>query len=619
MSPVAFVVVGHVDHGKSTLIGRLLVDTESLQDGRLEKVRQICREQRKPFEYAFLLDALEAEQLQGVTIDITEVRFRWRERQYLIIDAPGHKEFRKNMLSGAAHADAALLVIDAGQGVQEQSRRHAAALRFLGIKEIAIIISKMDVVDYSEEVFHAIRVEYERFLASIDVQAKGFIPVSAADGENITCPSSQMGWYRGPSVVEFLESLCSVDGVTSRALRLPVQDVYKFDERRIIVCRVESGHVSVGAEVQVWPSKQRAVIRSIEHWPETADVATCADVKEAVGFTLDQQLFVQRGDVITDPAHAPRVANFLAASVFWLGRAPVRASGRYKLKLATLERDIEVFSIRRVMDSGSMEVRTGEVGIGQNEVGDVVLKSSRPFVFDIASEIPATGRFVLLEGYDIVGGGIVLEAEDLYRRSYAEGLPKSTSISPVHEAVTPADQAAAYGHRGHVIWLTGVPGSGKSTIARSLERGLFSRDIKAFIVDGEKLRFGLSADLGFTELERREQGRRAAEVALLFAQAGLVAIVALVSPFNADREYARTLIGEEHFTLVYLHAPLAVLRERDPHDLYVRAAADYPIPVPGLTAIYESPEGVCLRFDTSVESIEHVSHAILDRVLAIIR
>ena len=171
VSPVAFVVVGHVDHGKSTLIGRLLVDTESLQDGRLEKVRQICREQRKPFEYAFLLDALEAEQLQGVTIDITEVRFRWRERQYLIIDAPGHKEFRKNMLSGAAHADAALLVIDAGQGVQEQSRRHAAALRFLGIKEIAIIISKMDVVDYSEEVFHAIRVEYERFLASIDVQA----------------------------------------------------------------------------------------------------------------------------------------------------------------------------------------------------------------------------------------------------------------------------------------------------------------------------------------------------------------------------------------------------------------------------------------------------------------
>ena len=619
MTRVAFVIVGHVDHGKSTLIGRLLADTGSLPDDRLERVRQICSELRKPFEYAFLLDALEDEQLQGVTIDITEVPFKWLEREYLIIDAPGHKEFMKNMISGAAHADAAFLLIDAGHGVQEQSRRHAAALRFFGIKEIAIIVSKMDQVDYSREVFEAIRVEYQRFLETIDVKAREFIPVSAVAGENVTARSSRMGWYMGPSVLEFLENLSIVSGATSGWLRLPVQDVYKFDDRRIVVGRVESGRLSVGTEIQVWPSKQRACVRSIERWPETGDTTTWAGVKAAVGFTLDQQLFVQRGDIIAEPAHSPRVSNFLAASVFWFGRAPLEPSGRYKLKLATLEREVEVFSVRRVMDSSSMEVRTGEVGICQNEVGDVVFRSSRPFVFDVANEIAATGRFVLLDGFEIVGGGIVQEAEDLYRRDYREGLPKSRSISPVQEAVTPADRAAAYGHKGHVIWLTGMPGSGKSTIARALERGLFDRDVKAFIVDGEKLRFGLSADLGFTELDRREQGRRAAEVALLFAQAGLVAIVALVSPFNADREYARILVGEEHFTLIHLYAPLAVLRERDPHGLYARAASDPAIRVPGLTALYELPEGMCLGFDTSVESIEHVSHAILDRVLAIIR
>ncbi len=612
---LAFVVVGHVDHGKSTLIGRLLADTGALPDDRIEKVKRICEAQRKPFEYAFLLDALEAEQLQGVTIDITEVRFAWQERDYLIIDAPGHKEFMKNMITGAAHADAALLVVDAREGVQEQSYRHAYLLSFLGVKSMAVVVTKMDLVDYAQEVFEQIRAGYGRFLDALEIRPVGFIPVSAVGGDNVTVRTSRMEWYRGPSVLELLAELRVADEVGAGGFRLPVQDVYKFDERRIIAGRLEAGRVAVGDEIQVWPSGHRARVKSIEQWPETADAPLTAEAKASVGITLDYQLFVQRGDVLADPAHPPRVSNFLAANAFWIGRAPLELNRTYRLKLATLERDVEVFSITRVLSPVTMEMEAGRTGIGQNEAGELVLRSVRPFVFDVAADIPTTGRFVLLDGYNVVGGGIVLEAEELYRRPYRHGLPRSAGISPVRGTLTADDRAASYGHRSHVVWLAGVPGAGKSTIARYLDRELFNRHIKAFVLDGENLRFGLSADLAFTDIDRTEQARRAAEVARLFQLAGLVVIVALVSPFDADREYARAVIGDEHFTLVHLHAPASVLRQRDPHGLYSRADRDPALSVPGLTAPYEPPRSAALDFDTSIEPVERIGGQVLERVL----
>ncbi|OGL15584.1 MAG: adenylyl-sulfate kinase [Candidatus Rokubacteria bacterium RIFCSPLOWO2_12_FULL_71_22] len=615
MQRLSFVVVGHVDHGKSTLVGRLLADTGSVPEDRIERVRRICEEQRKPFEYAFLLDALEQEQLQGVTIDVTEVRFRWKEREYLIIDAPGHKEFIKNMISGAAHADAAFLLIDALEGVQEQSRRHAWLLRFLGTKSVAVIVSKMDRVDYRQEVFESLRAAYTDFLQGIDVRPLAFLPVSAAAGDNVSRRSERMPWYGGPSFLEFLEQLELSAGVSGKALRLPVQDVYKFDERRIIAGRIESGTLAVGDEIQVWPSGHTARVKSIEAWPVAPEAPASCGAGQSVGLTLDFQLFVQRGDVLADAASPPRVSSFLTGSVFWLGRQPLEPNRRYRLKMATQEREVEVFSITQTIDAASMDVSSEGGAIKQNEAGEVVFRAVRPLVFDEAVQIPSTGRFVVLDGYDVVGGGIVLEAEDLYHRAYRTGLPKSSSISPVHAALTSADRALAYGHASHVIWLTGVPGAGKSTVARRLERELFNRDIKTFVLDGENLRFGLSADLGFADQDRSEQARRAAEVARLLQHAGLVVIVALVSPFVADRQYARALVGEEHFTLVHLHAPLEVLHRRDPHGLYARAARDERIHIPGLNAPFELPGADCLAFDTSSVGVDGVCDEILRRVL----
>ncbi len=423
MPRLAFVVVGHVDHGKSTLVGRLLAETGAVEPGRVEKARRICEERRRPFEYAFLLDALEEEQLQGVTIDMTEARFQWHDRDYLVIDAPGHQEFVRNMITGAAHADAALLLVDAKEGVQEQSCRHAYLLSFLGIKHVAVVVSKMDLVDWSETAFNRLVDDYAPVLAKLNLQPVAFIPVSAKDGDNLISRSPCSPWYQGPSVVEVLGALPTGSDGTTGPLRIPVQDVYKFDERRIIVGRVESGRLRLNAEVQVWPSGHRARVSSCEAWPATAATPSVLETRQPVGLVLDRPLFIQRGDVLADPGGPPQLSSLVAANVFWLGRTPLVLGHEYKLKLVTAERAVDVFSIARVMDVASMHVEHGRSEVRQHEAGEVVFRATRPLVFDAAADVPNTGRFVILDGYEVVGGGIILEAEEVYRRRARASLP----------------------------------------------------------------------------------------------------------------------------------------------------------------------------------------------------
>ena len=405
------VVVGHVDHGKSTVIGRLLYDTDSLPQGAVDKVKRIARETGKPFEYAYLLDAFEEEQKQGITIDTTQIQFATKKREYVIIDAPGHKEFLKNMISGAANANAALLLVDAKQGVQEQSKRHGYMLSLLGIEKVYVVVNKMDLVDYSEEVFHKVAEDMKAFLEPLGVKPLRYLPVSGYQGDNIAAKSANMPWYDGPVLLDSLDLLEASKEILDKDLRLPIQDVFKFDDRRIIAGRIEAGKLAVGDEIAIYPSGRRTVIQSIAYWQER-DKKERALAGESTGIIVRDEFFNQRGEIITTPgAKAPHVSNRLRASIFWMGRNPLRKGSTYKLKLATQEVEAEVADIVKTIDAANLDSREGAKELRLNDVAEVILSLKEAIAFDVFQEHQATGRFVLVDGYDVAGGGIVIAAE----------------------------------------------------------------------------------------------------------------------------------------------------------------------------------------------------------------
>lgn len=406
------VVVGHVDHGKSTLIGRLLYDTDSLPEGTVNKVRRIAKETGKPFEYAYLLDAFEEEQQQGITIDTTQIQFQSKKRGYVIIDAPGHKEFLKNMISGAANAEAALLVIDANEGVREQSKRHAYILSLLGISRAYVVLNKMDLVDYSQAVFENVTGEMGEFLGSLNVQPIGYIPVSSYYGENITTKSEKLSWYSGQTVIEAIDSIEKEKGLERRPLRFPIQDVYKFDDRRIIAGRIESGSLKAGDEITIYPEGKKTRVKTIEYWAER-DKKDVLLAGESVGITVEDEFFNKRGEIIAFSEEKPLISDAFRANLFWMGKNELVKGKKYKLKLATAETECELESIIRVIDASTLDSSSEATErIVKNDVAEVVFITKDTLAFDRFSDCNATGRFVIVDGYDVAGGGIIAGAEE---------------------------------------------------------------------------------------------------------------------------------------------------------------------------------------------------------------
>jgi len=401
------VIVGHVDHGKSTLVGRLFYDTGSLPEGKYEAVARVCEATGKPFEFAFLLDALEEERDQGVTIDTAQACFHTAARDYVLIDAPGHKEFLKNMVTGASSAEAALLLIDAAEGVQEQSRRHGYLLQLLGISQVTVVINKMDLAGYSQEVFVSIKEEYLVFLRELGVIPDSVIPVSAREGDNIAHRSEHMPWYDGPTIAEALDRFTVRPPKEHQPLRFPVQDVYKFDQRRILAGRVESGTLAEGDEIVFTPSGRRGVVKTIERWHSLKTGPASAG--ESIGITLTEQLFIERGEVISHADQAPSMGEQLLANIFWLGDRHLAAGRPCVLKLATAEIPVQIESIISVIDTSTLSTADSRREVAKNEVATVILALKRPVAFDVFTEIVETGRFVLVDGFDVAGGGIILQ------------------------------------------------------------------------------------------------------------------------------------------------------------------------------------------------------------------
>src|ERR1700722_89699 len=543
------VIVGHVDHGKSTFVGRLFHDTASLPEGKLEQLQKIAERRGVPFEWANLMDALQSERDQNITIDTAQIWFSTKKRQYVIIDAPGHKEFLKNMITGAANAEAALLLIDANEGIQEQSRRHGYLLNLLGIRQIAVLVNKMDLQGYSQSRFEQIERDYRAFLKTIGVESKTFIPIAAKHGDNIASLSKNMPWWHGPTVLAALDNFKVTDRPDNQPLRFPIQDIYRFDDRRILAGRVEAGAIKIGDRLLFSPSNKTSTVKTIERW--NAPALKSASAGESIGITLTEQIFVERGAVAALEEAPPYVLSRFKARLFWLGRKPFSKGKLYKLKLATQEADCEIESIEKVIDASTLETISrshNEIFVGRHEVAELTIRTKRPVAFDVHSEIVPTGRFVIVDGFEVSGGGIVAEGD--YPKRTADSLHKSDNIYWSHGTVTAQQRSLRNGHAGCVVWLTGLSGSGKSTIANQLERELFNMGKHAYVLDGDKIRHGLGSDLAFSPKDRKENIRRVGEVAKLFADAGIICITAFISPYRADRDMVRKIGAADQFVEV---------------------------------------------------------------------
>lgn len=605
------VIVGHVDHGKSTFVGRLFYDTGTLPEGKLEQLQQIAERRGVPFEWANLMDALQSERDQNITIDTAQIWFHTKKRQYVIIDAPGHKEFLKNMVTGAANAEAALLLIDASEGVQEQSRRHGYLLNLLGIRQIAVLVNKMDLQDYAQARFEQIEKEYRAFLRTVGLEPRMFIPIAAKHGDNIASLSANMPWWKGPTVVETLDEFRISESPKDQPLRFPIQDVYRFDDRRILAGRVESGTLKQGDRLIFTPGHKVSTVKSIERW--SASPTESAIAGESVGITLTEQVFVERGAIGSLESSPPYELTRFKTRLFWLGRAPFKKGRLYRLKLTTQEIDCEIDTVEKVIDASTLQTlqRDGDDAfVGRHEVAELYIRTKRPVAFDAQSEIISTGRFVIVDGYDVSGGGIILE--DSYPRRTAESLHKSQNIYWSHGEVTPEQRAARNGHPGRIVWLTGLSGAGKSTISTELERELFNLGKHAFVLDGDNVRHGLCSDLGFSPEDRKENIRRVGEVAKLFADAGIICITAFISPYRSDRDMVRKICKPGQFVEVHVNAPVEVCEQRDPKGLYAKARANEIKEFTGISAPYEAPEKAEIELRTDKLSVAESVARIID-------
>lgn len=584
------VIVGHVDHGKSTLVGRLLHDTDSLPDGKLEQIKAVSEKRGLEFEWSFLLDALQVERDQGITVDTTQIWFTTQQRRYVIIDAPGHKEFLKNMVTGAAQADAAILVVDAAQGLAEQTRRHAYLLHLLGIRQVAVAVNKIDLIGNDAAKFKAVAESVRNYLVGIGIEPQAIVPLSARQGDNIASRSLRTSWYQGPTLIGALDAFRPRALPVEQPLRLPVQDLYRYGDRRIVVGRIESGRLKAGDRIRFAPLGREATVATLENWsgpdaPRPAPLEAVAG--DSVAFTLNEDVFVERGALGSSPDHRPMDANRFTVRLFWLDKHPLRKGDRLTLKVGTAEREAEVESIVESLDVETLDAAAAQQ-IDRNGVARVVLRVRPPLALDLYETLPRTGRGVLIRGPQIVAGLVIETAATRV----------STDITAVDSSVTVQERIDMNGHRGGVVWMTGLSGAGKSTIAMATQRLLFSRGCHVAVLDGDNLRQGLNRDLGFSDADRLENLRRLAEVARLMAMNGSLVLISAISPLQKYRDMARGIVGED-FREIYVKADLAACEARDPKGLYRKARAGEIGNFTGISAPYEAPQNPDLVLDTA--------------------
>jgi bifunctional enzyme CysN/CysC len=602
-SLLRFLTCGSVDDGKSTLIGRLLLDSRLVLDDQLAAIARDSSRYgtlgEEP-DLALLVDGLEAEREQGITIDVAYRTFATPRRGFIVADTPGHEQYTRNMATGASTADVAVVLVDARKGLLTQTRRHSYICALLGIRSIVLAINKIDLVGWSQDVFRRIVAEYSSFIAPLDLSLVVPIPISARYGDNVVARSQRTPWYDGPSLLEHLETVEVIKTATGLPLRFPVQWVNRPNpDFRGYAGTLASGRVAVGDDVVVASSGKTSRIERIVTFDGDRDSASAGD---AVTLTLTSEVDIARGDVLVSPQQRPEVADQFAAHLLWMNEEPLLPGRSYLLRIGTKTLPAQVTTLKHKVDVHTLEQRPGRT-LGLNEIGFCNLSTAIPVAFDAYADNRRTGAFILIDRFTNAtsGAGMI-----------AFALRRATNIHRHSHLVDKAARSALKQQTPCVLWFTGLSGSGKSTIANLVEQALHARGTHTMMLDGDNIRHGVNRDLGFTEADRVENIRRVGETAKLFVEAGLVVLSSFISPFRAERDMVRELLGPGEFAEIFVDVPLEECIRRDPKGLYAKALAGGIRNFTGIDSPYEAPQSP----DIHVAGLEETPESAAARIVA---
>ncbi|HEY8553586.1 MAG TPA: sulfate adenylyltransferase subunit CysN [Burkholderiales bacterium] len=608
-SLLRFITCGSVDDGKSTLIGRLLYESKMLfedQIAALEADSKKMGTQGDEIDFALLVDGLQAEREQGITIDVAYRFFSTDRRKFIVADTPGHEQYTRNMVTGASTADCAIILVDARKGVLTQTRRHSYLVTLLGIRHIVVAINKMDLVGYAEDVYRKIRGDYLGFARQLGIEDVTFIPMSAFRGDNIVAPSERMPWYQGPTLMHYLETVeIDEDRLQGLPFRMPVQWVNRPNlDFRGFAGTIASGVVRPGDRVRVLPSGRESRVTRIVTMSGDLPLAVAG---QSITLTLADEIDISRGDIIAAADSPPEVASQFEATIVWMDDKPMLRGRTYLMKIGTRTANATIAPLKYRVDVNTLQHLPAEK-LDLNEIGVVEIELDRPIAFDPYRENRDTGGFILIDRLTnhTVGAGML---------SFA--LRRAHNIHMHALDVNKEARAALKGQKPCVLWFTGLSGAGKSTIANLLDRRLHAMGRHTYLLDGDNVRHGLNKDLGFTDVDRVENIRRIAEVAKLMVDAGLIVLTAFISPFRSERRMARNLLAEGEFIEIFVDTPLAVAEGRDPKGLYKKARRGELKNFTGIDSPYEPPENPELRLDTTAatpeENVERILEFLRDR------
>jgi bifunctional enzyme CysN/CysC len=614
MDLLRFSTAGSVDDGKSTLIGRLLYDTKSIFEDQLEAVERASRQRGDSYvDLALLTDGLRAEREQGITIDVAYRYFATPKRKFIIADTPGHIQYTRNMVTGASNAELTIILLDARKGVLTQSKRHGFIASLLQIPHILVAVNKMDLVEYREEVFQQIVTEYSDFASKLSIADLTFIPISALKGDNVVNKSDNMPWYDGPTLLHHLENVNI--GATRNLIdfRFPVQSVIRpHQDFRGFAGQIASGSISPGEEVVALPSGKRSRVTAIVTYDGELAEAFAGD---SVILTLADEIDISRGDVLVRTHNLPQSANQLECILCWLNEEPLNLKTSYVLQHTTRQVRAFITELNYRIDVDTLH-REATQTLQLNEIGRARLTTTQPLFFDPYALNRATGSFILIDPI----ANTTVAAGMIRRRSRAvdelvtqqPSRQRSTNVTWDSSQITREMRERQKGHHAAVLWFTGLSGSGKSTIARTLEKRLYELGCHTFYVDGDNVRHGLNGDLGFSEQDRKENIRRVAEVARLAFDHGNLTICTFISPFAADRDFAKSIIPSGRFFEIYVKCDLEVLKRRDPKGLYAKALRGEIAEFTGISSPYEEPLNPALVVESDVQAVEDSVEQLID-------